>query len=62
MPPPARMTTLLLKNAGCQAAPTRGAIPHWRPVRVVLLTPGVPLALLPAMTMPELLMVSPDLL
>src|SRR5271168_2944009 len=54
MPVPARTTTLLLKRVGCQAAPRRGPMPHWRPVRVVLLTPPVPLALLPAMTRPGL--------
>ena len=24
---------------GCHAMPSRGAMPHWRPVSVVLLTP-----------------------
>jgi hypothetical protein len=58
MPAPVRMTTLLWLMPGCQAAPTRGPMPHWRPVSVVLLTPLVPLALLPAMIRPGLVMVS----
>ena len=33
-------------------------MPHWRPLSVVLLSPLVPLALLPAMTKPESVMVS----
>ena len=33
-------------------------MPHWRPVSVVLLTPWVPFALLPAMRNPELVIVS----
>ena len=33
-------------------------MPHWRPVRVVLLTPLVPLTLLPAMMKPGSVIVS----
>ena len=43
---------LVIESLGSQAAPIRGAKPHWRPVSVVLLTPAVPFLLLPAMMKP----------
>ena len=52
MPNPVRTTTFEWNISGCHAAPTRGAIPHCRPVSVVGLTPTVGLLLLPAITSP----------
>src|ERR1700719_545710 len=52
IPKPARSTTFLADD-GLQANPMRGANIHWRPVRVELLTPLKPNALLfPATTRP----------